>query len=167
MTRASGTGDAAEDAGGAILHASCVAAEGPGGAWLGALILGPSGSGKSALALEMISRGARLVADDRTRLRAGPGGALLASCPAAIAGLIEARGIGILRLEPAPETRLALVADLSAPPPARLPEALRFDPPRGAGLPDPGLPRILCAGSPGAAAALLALLRAGGRRHAP
>ena len=46
-----------------ILHATCVAVDGR-----GLLILGPSGSGKSALALQLIALGAQLVADDRTRV---------------------------------------------------------------------------------------------------
>lgn len=61
----------------------------------GVLILGPSGAGKSDLALRLIDRGAMLVADDYTELVPTPG-ALLASPPAAIAGKLEVRGIGIV-----------------------------------------------------------------------
>ncbi len=74
------------------IHASCVAANGK-----GLLILGPSGAGKSALALQMIALGAQLVADDRCEIWAEQD-RLYARAPAEIAGLIEARGIGILRL---------------------------------------------------------------------
>ena len=61
-------------------------------------ILGPSGAGKSGLALQLMALGAELVADDRTVLaRCGSG--LCAAAPAALAALagrIEARGLGIL-----------------------------------------------------------------------
>jgi len=145
----------------ATLHASCVAlapssgrAEAP--AFAAALILGRSGAGKSSLALEMIAGGARLVADDRTRVRAGPGG-LVASAPAAIAGLIEARGVGLIPLPPLAEAPVAVVVDLSRPEPERLPP-LRLVPVLGVALP------LILRPS---AAALHALLLAGGRRHAP
>lgn len=66
----------------------------------GLLITGPSGSGKSALALSCLSevrrrgRFAALVADDRVDLTL-ENGRIVARCPAAIRGLIEIRGSGI------------------------------------------------------------------------
>ncbi|HEX9808172.1 MAG TPA: HPr kinase/phosphatase C-terminal domain-containing protein [Alphaproteobacteria bacterium] len=92
----------------------------------GVLLRGGPGSGKSDLALRLIEDGARLVADDRVRLRRA-GGRILASAPPALAGLLEVRGLGIVRLAPArtaAEAPLALVADLVAPGAAleRLPE---------------------------------------------
>lgn len=75
------------------------------------LIRGPSGSGKSDLALRLIDSGAALVADDQTAL-AAEGGRLFATVPEAIAGLIEVRGVGILRLPHCPRAPLALVVDL-------------------------------------------------------
>lgn len=147
------------DAGGEVRHASCVACAGPDG-WAAALILGPSGSGKSALALDVISRGGRLVADDRTALRRA-GAAVIAAPPAAIAGLIEARGVGLLRLPYLEAARIAAVADLGEAETERLPEAQRAE------LLGVALPRLRLAGAPGAGAALTCLLRAGGRRHAP
>jgi HPr kinase/phosphorylase len=98
------------------LHASCVAVDGK-----GLLILGPSGSGKSSLALEMIALGARLVADDQVAL-SRRGAALVARCPGPLSGMIEARGVGLLRCDPLPQTEIALVADLGAAETARLPE---------------------------------------------
>ena len=83
---------------GQTIHATCVAF----GA-RGVLLLGPSGSGKSDLALRAIfDQGAKLVADDRVRLTRR-GGSLIASAPpeAAAVGLIgalEAYGLGILGL---------------------------------------------------------------------
>jgi HPr kinase/phosphorylase len=103
-----------------ILHASCVAVEGR-----GLLILGPSGSGKSALALRLIGRGADLVADDRTEISLREGG-LMARCPTPIAGLIEARGVGLLRAPTLAEARVALVADLGQAESQRLPPDRRI-----------------------------------------
>jgi UPF0042 nucleotide-binding protein len=100
------------------LHGTVVAA--PGLASRGVLLLGPSGAGKSDLALRLIDRGWRLVADDRVVLRAVAGRAL-ASAPVPLAGLIEARGVGILPAPLLPEVALALVLDLAARP-ERLPE---------------------------------------------
>jgi HPr kinase/phosphorylase len=97
------------------LHATCVAVDGK-----GLLILGPSGSGKSSLALQMMGLGARLVADDRVELDRR-GDSLFATCPASLRGLIEARGLGILRADPLPEAQVILIADLARPPDARMP----------------------------------------------
>jgi HPr kinase/phosphorylase len=77
------------------------------------LLRGPSGSGKSDLALRLIDAGARLVADDQTRIWRD-GDVLLACAPESIAGLIEVRGVGIVRVESVPVARLALIADLVA-----------------------------------------------------
>ncbi len=104
-----------------LLHASCVAV-----ADRGLLILGPSGAGKSALCLQLLALGARLVSDDRTRVAARDG-TLVARCPApAQEGLVEARGIGLLRAPPAGPTPVALVADLSRPETDRLPPDRRI-----------------------------------------
>lgn len=80
------------------IHATCVALA-VGDAWHGVLLRGPSGAGKSDLAIRLIDGGARLVADDRTDL-AVEAGRLTARPPPALAGLLEARGVGILRLPP-------------------------------------------------------------------
>jgi len=80
----------------------------------GILLRGPSGSGKSDLALRLVDGGATLVADDRVVLsRAGD--VVLACAPETIAGRIEVRGLGIVRLAPAGTVSLRLVADLVAP----------------------------------------------------
>ncbi len=76
----------------ATLHASAVAIDGH-----GLLLIGPSGAGKSDLALRLIDDGATLVADDRVIAEARAG-RLHLSAPAGIAGLIELRGVGIVRL---------------------------------------------------------------------
>lgn len=80
-----------------IRHAGLIARR-HGGGWRGALIEGPSGVGKSDLALRALSEGFRLVADDRTLLFVS-GGRLFGRAPAPLHGLIEARGVGILRLD--------------------------------------------------------------------
>lgn len=84
------------------------------------LIRGPSGAGKSALGLELMALGLRLVADDRTEL-ARQGARVVARCPPAIRGLIEARGVGILRAEALEEAGVALVVDLGEAEAERLP----------------------------------------------
>ena len=98
-----------------ILHASCVAWQGR-----GALILGRSGAGKSALALQLLAYGADLVADDRTELNAEDD-VLTARPPATIAGLIEARGVGLLRVPFVPQAEIALIVDLDQTETDRLP----------------------------------------------
>jgi HPr kinase/phosphorylase len=80
----------------------------------GILLQGPPGSGKSDLALRLIDAGALLVADDQTEL-AVVGDDLQTSAPAAIAGQIEIRGLGILRVPSAPSAALRLVVRLVAP----------------------------------------------------
>jgi HPr kinase/phosphorylase len=100
-----------------LVHATTVAVGGR-----AVLLRGPSGSGKSDLALRLIDAGARLVADDQSELRRD-GDAILVRAPATIAGLIEARGMGILKVDPLPVARLVLIADLVAPETVeRLPE---------------------------------------------
>ena len=90
-----------------LQHATAVAIDG------GAVLLrGPSGSGKSDLAFRLIDRGAQLVADDQTLLRR-EGDRVLASAPPTIAGLIEIRGVGLVRVPAAVLAPLVLIADLT------------------------------------------------------
>lgn len=98
------------------LHATCVAIRG-----VGVLLTGPPGSGKSDLALRLIDRGADLVSDDGTIVTAR-GGRLIASAPATIAGLIEARGLAILARPALAMVPLALCLALDQAP-VRLPDA--------------------------------------------
>ena len=100
------------------MHATTVAIDGR-----GVLISGPSGSGKSDLALRLIDRGAKLVSDDQTLVRA-EGGAALAYAPATIAGRLEVRGLGILDTERVEGVPLALSVAL-AEDVERLPEPRR------------------------------------------
>ena len=98
------------------LHVSCVAINGR-----GVLIAGPSGSGKSDLALRLIDRGAALVSDDYTLVRR-VGRQLLATAPDKIAGMIEIRGIGLVHLPAVSDVPVCLFADLDRPV-ERLPES--------------------------------------------
>ena len=84
------------------------------------LIIGRSGTGKSSLALELISRGAILVADDRTLIQ-NDGINLLASPVPETAGKIEARGVGILSTPCAQKKRVVLVVDMDKEETLRLP----------------------------------------------
>jgi len=100
---------APRDDGDLLLHATTVAVDGR-----AVLIAGPSGSGKSDLALRLIDGGAVLVADDQTLLRRR-GAALLARSPATIAGRIEVRGLGIVTVPHLDEAPVALHVDLVDP----------------------------------------------------
>ena len=93
----------------------------------GILLRGPSGSGKSDLALRLIDEGGRLVADDQTELRLS-GDDVAMAAPATIAGRMEVRGIGLLRVPSVAAAPLRLVVDL-APGEAieRLPEPQSCD----------------------------------------
>jgi serine kinase of HPr protein (carbohydrate metabolism regulator) len=75
------------------------------------LLSGPSGSGKSDLALRLIDRGAVLVSDDYTLVKRVDG-RLIATAPANIVGKIEVRGIGIVDLPHAEAAPVALVIEL-------------------------------------------------------
>ena len=97
------------------LHASAVAFDGR-----GVLILGAPGSGKSALALELMAIGAELVADDRTDV-AREDGAVMLSAPGAIRGLIEARRVGLLRAPARARAELHVAVDLDTAETDRLP----------------------------------------------
>ena len=86
----------------------------------GIVIVGGSGSGKSALALQLMALGAHLVADDRTRLHLRSH-RLIATAPPDLHGLIEARGVGLIRVQALAEAELVLVIDLDRVEQHRLP----------------------------------------------
>ena len=89
-----------------LVHGTCVMIE-----EVGVLLRGPSGSGKSDLALRLIDRGARLVSDDQTRLLR-VADRIIASAPPTIAGFIEVRGIGPVPMATEEGVWLRLVVDL-------------------------------------------------------
>ncbi len=90
------------------LHASTVAMDGR-----AVLISGPSGSGKSDLALRMLDRGFTLVSDDQTLVRRD-NDRLIASPPPTIAGKLEIRGIGIVEVEHIGDVPVALLIELTS-----------------------------------------------------
>jgi len=90
------------------LHASTVALDGR-----AVLISGPSGSGKSDLALRLLDRGFTLVSDDQTIVRKD-NGRLLASAPPTIRGKLEIRGVGIVEMETASDVPIALFVELTS-----------------------------------------------------
>jgi HPr kinase/phosphorylase len=98
------------------LHATAVAFED-----CAALIVGASGAGKSALALEMMARGATLVADDQVILRL-ENDCVMLSCPDTLCGMIEARDVGILYAAYRSSVPLSLVIDMNHEETVRLPE---------------------------------------------
>jgi len=142
-----------------LLHASAVAVGDH-----ALLITGAAGAGKTTLALEMIALGAELIADDRVRVTPdeAPSSKALAnetrqlwlSAPPNIAGLVEMRGFGLLRLATRPLAALRLIAELDHGETERLP------PRRTRVLSGIACPVILCKGRPGLAAALTCLMRA-------
>lgn len=142
--------DAPDDTRRAVLHATCVSVEGR-----GLLLTGPSGAGKSALALELMGLGARLVADDRTVVERDDGGRLHASCPEEIRCLIEARGVGLLEVDPVADAVIALVADLGRT------ETLRLPPRRTTIICGVTLPCVQSVGMPHFPAALRQYLLSG------
>ena len=124
----SGRGEGVE-----TVHATCVAIDGR-----AVLIFGRSGAGKSDLALRLIDRGARLVSDDYTEVRAVNGQAI-GSAPATIRDQLEVRGIGLVAFDSVQHVPVALLVDLDAAP-ERLP-----DEPESrliAGLPIPVCPLV-------------------------
>src|SRR5712691_2468744 len=92
-----------------LVHATAIAIDSR-----AVLLRGASGSGKSDLALRLIDAGARLIADDQSELHRR-GDSIIVRAPATIVGLVEVRGIGIIRLDALAEAPVALLVDLVAP----------------------------------------------------
>jgi serine kinase of HPr protein (carbohydrate metabolism regulator) len=91
------------------LHGTCIAIEGS-----GVLLRGASGSGKSDLGLRLIDAGGELIADDYTDV-VNVDGQLVASSPTTIRGLVEVRGVGVLRIPYRDSGRLVTAFELVAP----------------------------------------------------
>jgi len=114
------------------IHASCVILADAGAMFgapadCGILILGESGAGKSSVMLKLLALGAKLVADDRVELFVREW-TLHARAPATLAGLIEARGLGIVALPYAAESSIALAVRLGSAP-QRYPDREHYEPP--------------------------------------
>jgi len=110
------------------VHASTVATDGR-----AVLIMGPSASGKSDLALRLLDRGFTLVSDDQTVVKRD-GDRLMASAPPNIAGKLEIRGIGIVDMETVSNIPVALLVELTSEI-QRLPDESRERPLLGLKLP--------------------------------
>jgi len=128
------------------IHATCVRLDKAGAAFgaprdAGILLIGKSGAGKSDLALRLMALGAKLVCDDRSELFVWRG-RLYARAPARLAGLIELRGIGIVKLPHAPRARVAVVVELGRES-ARLPAHRRYCPPPALNLSAKAAPAVI------------------------
>ena len=110
------------------IHASTVATDGR-----AVLISGPSGSGKSDLALRLLDRGFTLVSDDQTIVRRD-GDRLISSAPPTIKGKLEIRGIGIVDMDAVTDVPVALYVELTSEI-VRLPDDRRERPVLGVNLP--------------------------------
>jgi len=110
------------------LHASTVALDGR-----AVMISGPSGSGKSDLALRLLDRGFTLVSDDQTIVRR-ESERLIASAPPTISGKLEIRGVGIVAIEHVDDVPVALLVELTSDI-QRLPDDSRERPILGVPLP--------------------------------
>ena len=98
-----------------MLHATCVDYQSK-----GVLIVGRSGQGKSALALQLMAFGAALVSDDQTEVTVTDG-KLRARAPAPTFGMIEARGIGLLNAQALERTTVEMIIDVDQQETERLP----------------------------------------------
>lgn len=65
---------------------------------LGVMLSGESSTGKSELALELLSRGHRLIADDAPKLTRVAPQVIEGTCPDALRNFLEVRGLGILNV---------------------------------------------------------------------
>lgn len=133
-----------------ILHATSVAVDGK-----AVLITGPSGSGKSGLALDLIAYGAVLISDDLTRVSSDEGGWPVAQGTGRMTGAIEARGIGLVTVPHAVSAPISLIVDLSHTETARLPA------PRQTELLGSRIVTVSRVDTPHFAASIMALMKGG------
>lgn len=104
------------------IHASCVSIKNK-----GILLLGDSGAGKSDLSLRLImNHQAVLVADDRVDITEKKG-IITASAPKILQGLLEVRGVGIIKLDYLPQTEICAVFELVSGKVERMPESVSYE----------------------------------------
>ena len=135
-----------------LIHATSVNWQGR-----GILFTGPSGSGKSSLALGLMAFGAGLISDDQTHLQRDGEVILLHPAPN-LKGMIEARCVGVLAAQPASPAPLMLVVDMGTLETDRLP------PERHATILGHSIKKVRASASPYFLHALVHYLRAG-RKH--
>ena len=131
------------------LHGTAVALDGR-----GCLITGKAATGKSTLAFEMIALGAVLIADDRVNVTR-TGQDVILSAPPRIAGLMEARGVGLVRMPHRDGVVLEVIADLDQAPGERMPVRSTRS------LLGAPYPVIVLGGRTGRASILMAIMRYG------
>ena len=131
-----------------LIHATTVDIAGA-----GVLLMGSSGAGKSDLALRLILDGALLVSDDQTVLSI-EGESVRAHAPTSIEGLIEARGVGLLRVPTVSRSHVRMVVLLVSELTERLPEPQFWKPPH---LEKPRLPCVEIVGREASASVKLRL----------
>ncbi len=100
-----------------LIHASCAARNGS-----GVLLTGPPGSGKSELLLRLLDRGFQLVADDQVHIVDR-----MAQPPTILAGLLEIRGVGIIRMPYTAPVKLVLSVTIGSPERLPMPTASVLD----------------------------------------
>ena len=98
---------------------------------IGVMVTGDSGVGKSELALELISRGHGLVADDIVEISRFASGGLEGRCPPLLKDFLEVRGLGLLNIRTIfgetavrPKMKLKFIAHLERPAPMETRERL-------------------------------------------
>jgi HPr kinase/phosphorylase len=132
------------------LHATSVAIDGA-----AIVITGASGRGKSGLALDLIAFGARLISDDITRIEPGEDGLPWAVSTGRMTGVIEAWGVGLLRVPHVGRAPVRLLVDLDRTETARHPEPVTQV------VLGQGIPAVARVDSPHFAASILALSKGG------
>ena len=104
------------------IHASCVCIKNK-----GILFLGDSGSGKSDISLRLIADyKATLIGDDRIDIIA-KGNNIIASAPKNLSGLLEVRGIGIIKVKTKKKNKIDLAVFLTQDKIERMPEPLYYE----------------------------------------
>lgn len=122
------------------------------------LIIGPSGSGKSSLALQLMAFGAALISDDLTRVSADQSGVWVENPgPEGQAFGIEARGIGLLNAAGHGPARLECIVDMAQV------EADRLPPLRTVAVAGHTIPCLYRVDNPAFSAMLIQFLRHGRR----
>ena len=130
---------------------------------LGVLLSGASGVGKSELALELLNRGHRLIADDAPEFRRLASGSVEGGCPELLRDFLEVRGLGVINVRAmfgaaavAPQAELDLILQLKAMSSEQLATVDRLRPSRDTvSVLEKEVPRIVLPVAPGRNLAIL------------